>query len=94
MFNLITAITATLFWYTTGEVLPALLGGMLAVIIREELFFLVVMLSVAVIGLCSYYFWFDIILNYNGNPSETVKLMGVTVIYMFSTLLKAVESFR
>ena len=92
MLNIIVAITAFIFWYVTGDIWPAVLGGILAIMIWDELWLLSIIISAAIIGLCAYFFWVEIIFHMDQN--DILKQMAVTVIYMVSVFVKVVGSFK
>ena len=92
MINIIIALTALMYWYVTKDVLPAALGGVLAIMILDEVWLLSVAIAAAIIILCTYYFWAEIIMHLD---KELIpKHMGVTLMYMTVVLLKVTKPFR
>lgn len=92
MFNIVVGVAACLYGYVTGDLWPALLGGVLAVLIFDGLMFLSVVLAAAILGLCVYYFWGEIIPSIGQGLG--LKEMGATVLYMGAVFGKAMEAFR
>ena len=92
MFNIVVGITALLYWYVTGDMWPAILGAVLALMIRDDLWLLSIGLSAAIIGLCTYHFWSEIVINLE--HGAILGQMAVSCLYMFSVLAKAATSFR
>ena len=90
--NILIALIGLLYWYVTGDIWPAVLGGALAVIVWDEVWLLSIVIAAAIMGLCTYYFWTELFVNLNKDPM--LKEMGVTVLYMTAVFFKAYDSFR
>lgn len=92
MFNIAVAVAACLYGYVTGDIWPAVLGGVLALLVFRVLWFLPVLLAAVIVGLCAYYFWSGIIPNLDQRLS--LEHMGAIVLYMGAVFGRAVEAFR
>ncbi|OOZ69398.1 hypothetical protein BOW47_04285 [Solemya velum gill symbiont] len=92
MFNIAVGVLAFLYWYITGDLWPAVLGVILALIIWDVLWFVTIALSAAIIGLCAWYFWGEIVPSLVDNP--VLREMAVSCIYMGVVFVKAALSFK
>lgn len=92
MLNIAVGVMACLYWYLTGDLWPALLGGALALMFFGGLMLLKVLLAAAIISLCTYFFWGELIPNLGQGAG--LKEMGATVLYMGVVFGKALEAFR
>lgn len=90
--NIVIALIGLLYWYVNGDVWPAVLGSVFIVLVWDEVNFLVIAVSAAIIALCGYFFWTDLVPKLVEGPM--LKEMGVTVLFMAAAFFKAFYSFR
>ena len=90
IFNIMFLITASLYWYFTGHVLPVFIGTVVLFLYTEKLAFAGIVIGGFTILSIIYYFFVDFFTYDNG---ETLNY-GIGVIYMLIVYIKVRKLFN
>lgn len=90
IFNLMVLITASFYWYSTGHVVPAILGYILLLMFQDKLAFSAILMAGAGISAVSYCFWLDYFAYQAG---DVVLHHGTGIIYILVLFIKAKKIF-
>ena len=88
--NILLAVTAVAFWYMTGNWWLAAVGVLAAVIVKDEWFLIVILLSAVIGYVCFYYIVRDAGMYLK---KENLEILGVTFFYCTVAFLRAKVAF-
>ena len=91
IFNLMLLITASFYWYSTGHVVPAILGYILLLMFKDKLAFSELLMAGAGISAVTYCFWLD---YFDYQAGDAYLHHGVGIIYMLVLYVKARRIFN
>lgn len=91
IFNIIFFIMASIYWYSTGHVVPAVIGYMMLLMFTEELSFIALLMAGVAISSVIYFYWADFFAYKAG---DNVLQHGAGIIYMLVIWLKARRIFN
>ncbi|MCK5335473.1 MAG: hypothetical protein KAQ67_04890 [Gammaproteobacteria bacterium] len=88
--NIILALTAVAFWYMTGNWWLATVGVLAAVLVKDEWYLIVILLTAAIGYVCIYYILRDAGMYLN---KESLEILGITFFYFTAALIRAKLAF-
>lgn len=88
--NVLLALTAFSYWYLTGNWWLATMGVLASLLLKDEWYFVVILLTAAIGYACVYYIWKNA-----GFYLQKEKLIefGITFLYMTVAMLRAKFAF-